>query len=195
MVTLGTIDSCLLQIVDGNAKTDVSNRKEPGMFCGESEQPQTFISETSFVKVVFHTDNLTDQTYFSFDTRAEQQLEVYLRYGQHPELYPNRRGEVVAGSYCERSFRDCRLQTCYVQSPAYPGVYPRNLHCRYRLNTRLPFIKLYIENEEFNIDGQRCENIMTCPMRPISSGKYICHFLLTPAMHYFYPGRFTNPVF
>ncbi|KAH0819678.1 hypothetical protein GEV33_003113 [Tenebrio molitor] len=84
-------------IVDGNAKTDVSNRKEPGIFCGESEQPQTFMSETSFVKVVFHSDNFTDQTYFSFDTRAEQQLVVYLRYGQHPELYPNRRGEVVQG--------------------------------------------------------------------------------------------------
>lgn len=67
------------------------------MFCGESEQPQTFMSETSFVKVVFHSDNFTDQTYFSFDTRAEQQLVVYLRYGQHPELYPNRRGEVVQG--------------------------------------------------------------------------------------------------
>jgi len=79
-------------------------------------------------------------------------------------------------SYCERVFRDCRLQTCYVQSPAYPGVYPRGLHCRYHLNTRLPFIKLYIENEEFNIDGQRCENIMTCPMRPISSGEKHCPF-------------------
>jgi hypothetical protein len=50
-----------LQIVDGNAKTDVSNRREPGSFCGEAEQPQTFISETSYVKVVFHTDNFTDQ--------------------------------------------------------------------------------------------------------------------------------------
>ena len=79
-------------------------------------------------------------------------------------------------SYCERVFRDCRLQTCYVQSPAYPGVYPRGLHCRYHLNTRLPFIKLYIENEEFNIDGQRCENIMTCPMRPISSGEKHCPY-------------------
>ncbi|KDR22186.1 Dorsal-ventral patterning protein tolloid, partial [Zootermopsis nevadensis] len=165
-----------MQIVDGNAKTDVSNRKDPGFFCGETEQPQTFISETSFVKVLFHTDNFTDQTYFSFDSRAEQQFEVYLRYGQHPELYPNRRGEVVSGSYCERVFRDCRLQTCYVQSPAYPGVYPRGLHCRYHLNTRLPFIKLYIENEEFNIDGQRCENIMTCPMRPISSGEKHCPY-------------------
>ena len=24
-------------------------------------------------------------------------MEVYLRYGQHPELYPNRRGELVVG--------------------------------------------------------------------------------------------------
>jgi len=31
------------------------------MFCGEAEQPQTFISETSYVKVLFHTDNFTDQ--------------------------------------------------------------------------------------------------------------------------------------
>ncbi len=39
----------------------MSNRREPGQFCGEAEQPQTFISETSYVKVVFHTDNFTDQ--------------------------------------------------------------------------------------------------------------------------------------
>ncbi|XP_053988279.1 uncharacterized protein LOC128881351 [Hylaeus volcanicus] len=165
-----------LQIVDGNTKTGLSNRKDPGMYCGELEQPQTFISETSFVRVIFHAENFTDQTYFSFDTRTEQQFGEYLRHGQHPELYPNRRGEIVPGSYCERVFKDCRLQTCYVQSPAYPGIYPRALHCKYRLNTRLPFIKLYIENEEFNIDGQRCENIMTCPMRPISSGSEHCPY-------------------
>ncbi|XP_055380303.1 uncharacterized protein LOC129611271 isoform X2 [Condylostylus longicornis] len=165
-----------LQITDGNSKTDVSNRREPGVFCGEIEQPQTFISETSYVKVLFHTDNFTDQTYFQFDSRAEQQLEVFLRYGQHPELYPNRRGEVVQGSYCEREYRDCRLQACYVQSPAYPGVYPRALKCRYKLQTRQPFIKLYLQNEQFNVDGQRCENIMTCPMRSIGSGNEYCPY-------------------
>ncbi|XP_034238683.1 uncharacterized protein LOC117643728 [Thrips palmi] len=177
--TLVNASTCLggyMQIIDGNAKSDLSNRKEPGEFCGESEQPQTFISETSFVRLLFHTDNFTDQTYLSFDSRAEEQFEVYLRYGQHPELYPNRRGQVLPGTYCERVFQDCKLQTCYVQSPAYPGVYPRHLHCRYQLNTRLPFIKLYIENEEFNIDGHRCENIMTCPMRPISSGSQNCPY-------------------
>lgn len=79
---------------------------------------------------------------------------------------------VHSRTYCQRVFKDCKLQTCYVQSPAYPGVYPRSLHCTYQLSTRLPFIKLYIENEEFNVDGQRCENIITCPMRPIFAGDY-----------------------
>ena len=65
-----------------------------------------------------------------------------------PPSLPNR-------SYCEREFRDCRLQTCYVQSPAYPGFYPRALKCRYRLHTRQPFIKLYLQNEQFAVDGQR----------------------------------------
>lgn len=51
----------LFQIVDGNAKTDVSNRREPGMFCGEAEQEQTFISETSYVKILFYAENYTDQ--------------------------------------------------------------------------------------------------------------------------------------
>ncbi|CAL8141415.1 unnamed protein product [Orchesella dallaii] len=158
-----------VQIVDGNGKSKLSNGREPGKLCGEIEQPQTFISETSVVKIVFYVENFTEQTYFRFDSRAEQQYEVYLRYGQHPELYPNRRGEVVPNTYCERVFRDCRMQTCYVQSPAYPGIYPRNLHCKYYLNTRLPSIKLHIENEEFNVDGQRCENLMLCPMRAIGS--------------------------
>lgn len=67
----------------------------------------------------------------------------------------------VCRSYCEREFRDCRLQTCYVQSPAYPGIYPRALKCRYRLHTRQPFIKLYLQNEPFSIDGQRYGHVVT----------------------------------
>lgn len=67
------------------------------MFCGEIEQMQTFISETSFVKISFQTDNFTDQTYYNFDTRAEQEFDLYPRYGKHHELYPNRRGQIVPG--------------------------------------------------------------------------------------------------
>ncbi|RXG58476.1 hypothetical protein Avbf_16806, partial [Armadillidium vulgare] len=162
-------DNGYLQILDGNAQTEVSNRRNLGMFCGEIEQTRSFISETSFVKIIFSVQNFTEETYFSFDSRAEQQKEVYGRFGPNPVLYPYRRGEVVPGTYCERVFTDCKFQSCFVQSPGYPSVYPRNLRCKYYLNTRLPFIKLHIENAEFNIDGQRCENPMMCPMRPITS--------------------------
>ena len=155
--------------MDGNSQTEVSNRRTLGMFCGEIEQTRSFISETSFVKIIFDVRNFTEETYFSFDSRVEQQKEVFGRYGPNPVLYPFRRGEIVPGTYCERIFTDCKLQSCFVQSPGYPSVYPRNLHCKYYLNTDTPFIKLYIDNEEFNIDGQRCENPMMCPMRPITT--------------------------
>lgn len=62
--------------MDGNAQTDVSNRKNLGMFCGEIEQTRTFISETSFVKIIFNVNNFTEETYFSFDSRVELQKEV-----------------------------------------------------------------------------------------------------------------------
>ncbi|CAL4210617.1 unnamed protein product, partial [Meganyctiphanes norvegica] len=62
-----------IQILDGNAQTEVSNRRNPGMFCGEIEQTRTFISETSFVKIIFQVHNFTEETYFSFDSRVEQQ--------------------------------------------------------------------------------------------------------------------------
>lgn len=55
------------------------------------------MSETSSVRIIFQTNNFTDQTYYSFDSRAEQETQVYLRYGQHPELYPNRRGLLNLG--------------------------------------------------------------------------------------------------
>ncbi|XP_049308117.1 uncharacterized protein LOC125777396 [Bactrocera dorsalis] len=43
-----------LQIAVGNAKMDVSNHRESGIFCREAEQPQTFISESNYVKSTLH---------------------------------------------------------------------------------------------------------------------------------------------
>lgn len=187
------------------------------MFCGEAEQPQTFISETSYVKVVFYTENYTDQVSKHLDIEQSRKIAEFFRSRTnsiHKNLVHrhilhsihelNNKWKCICGmvnilnciqidgaklfkgrnrkstrnwnlniflllksirllsyangifrSYCEREFRDCRLQTCYVQSPAYPGLYPRALNCRYRLHTRQPFIKLYLQNEHFSVDGQR----------------------------------------
>ena len=37
----------------------------------------------------------------------------------------------MAGTYCSRLFTDCDRKTCRLQSPNFPGIYPRNLTCYY----------------------------------------------------------------
>lgn len=40
-------------------------------------------------------------------------------------------GDLISGTYCSRIFSDCDRKNCRLQSPNYPGVYPRNLTCYY----------------------------------------------------------------
>uniref|UniRef100_T1JBN0 CUB domain-containing protein n=1 Tax=Strigamia maritima TaxID=126957 RepID=T1JBN0_STRMM len=158
-----------VQIIDGDDSSSVSNGHAPGFFCGEIDRDQTYISETSFVHIVFFAESFTDKTYLTFTSRAEQQFELFARYGPNPILYPDRRGKLVSGTFCDRIFHDCRLGTCYVQSPGYPGIYPRNLRCRYFLHTQSVYINPHLENEVLSIDGQHCADMIVCPMRPVTT--------------------------
>ncbi|XP_036219322.2 uncharacterized protein [Bactrocera oleae] len=40
-------------------------------------------------------------------------------------------GDLIPGTYCSRIFSDCDRKTCRLQSPNFPGIYPRNLTCYY----------------------------------------------------------------
>lgn len=80
--------------------------------------PKTFISETPFVKIIFHTENYDHDKFVQFDATVEQQRELTARYGQYHLLYPHRRGIPVPGTYCERIYNDCSPgPRCFVQSP------------------------------------------------------------------------------
>lgn len=80
--------------------------------------PKTFISETPYVKIVFHVESYDENTFLQFDANVEQQREVHARYGQFHQLYPHRRGIPVPGTYCERTYTDCSPgPRCFVQSP------------------------------------------------------------------------------
>ena len=69
-----------MQIVDGYTKeTNISNRDSPGFYCGEIDSPKTFISETPYVKVVFHVDAYEVDTYLQFEATVKQQQEVASR--------------------------------------------------------------------------------------------------------------------
>lgn len=49
-------------------------------------------------------------------------------FGPEPEYYL---GDLITGTYCSRIFSDCDKKHCRLQSPNFPGVYPRNLTCYY----------------------------------------------------------------
>ncbi|XP_069694968.1 uncharacterized protein [Periplaneta americana] len=40
-------------------------------------------------------------------------------------------GDLMAGTYCSRLYTDCDRKNCRLQSPNFPGIYPRNLTCYY----------------------------------------------------------------
>ena len=57
--------------------------------------------------------------------------KAVLRYG--PPYNPTYRGEDVPGTFCDKYFEDCDTKNCKVQSPNYPGLYPRNITCYYHI--------------------------------------------------------------
>lgn len=40
-------------------------------------------------------------------------------------------GDLIPGTYCSRIFSNCDKKACRLQSPNFPGIYPRNLTCYY----------------------------------------------------------------
>ncbi|GIY38411.1 hypothetical protein CDAR_367641 [Caerostris darwini] len=163
-----------VQIVDGYKDSNFSNRDSPGHYCGDIDSPKTFISETPQVKIIFHADSYGSDTFLQFDANVEKQGEVHARYGQFPHLYPHRRGAPVPGSYCDRTFHECAPSRCFVQSPGFPGIYPRNLHCRYHVSVRQYLVGLDLT--AFDVDGLRCDNLLMCFPRPISKNAENCPY-------------------
>lgn len=43
-------------------------------------------------------------------------------------------GDLISGTYCSRIFSDCDRKKCRLQSPNFPGLYPRNLTCYYAVS-------------------------------------------------------------
>lgn len=42
-------------------------------------------------------------------------------------------GETTHASYCNRILNGCDKRNCVIRSPNYPGIYPRNMTCVYRI--------------------------------------------------------------
>ncbi|XP_022909988.1 uncharacterized protein [Onthophagus taurus] len=143
-----TSDGC----PDGALQISESNRPQVGgSWCGTSWGPSIYYSETNSVSIYVSLFRLSkDQNGYNFDFRMEYKFlkknTAMVRYGtgnpyvnttsptseseEDDEYYL---GDLITGTYCSRIFSDCDKKRCRLQSPNFPGVYPRNLTCYYAI--------------------------------------------------------------
>ncbi|XP_060528816.1 uncharacterized protein LOC132703517 [Cylas formicarius] len=142
-----TVDGC----PDGALQITEANRPQVGgSWCGTSWGPVIYYSETKSITIHVNLLKLSKvENGYNFDYRMEYKFlkkrSAIVRYGgsapliffngsapptdiPEPDYYL---GELIAGTYCSRIFSDCDKKHCRLQSPNFPGIYPRNLTCYY----------------------------------------------------------------
>lgn len=85
---------------------------------------------------VFHAPSIQQEIPFEFRIRYKflSHSEAIVRYGSSSELYDL--GMVTPGTYCTRQFEECSRNKCRLQSPNYPGMYPRNVSCYWTIRQK-----------------------------------------------------------
>ncbi|KAH1003364.1 hypothetical protein HUJ05_011289 [Dendroctonus ponderosae] len=135
---------------DGALQISEFNRPQVGgAWCGTSWGPVMYYSEAQSVTLHVQLLKLSKvENGYNFDYRMGYKFlkrrAAIVRYGGSPPLeYSNLTlptiapepeyylGELISGTYCSRIFSDCDKKHCRLQSPNFPGVYPRNLTCYY----------------------------------------------------------------
>lgn len=71
---------------------------------------------------------------FKISYKYVRKTDARLRYGNR--TVSSYRGNLVASTYCDHILEQCDVRTCRIQSPNYPGMYPRNVTCYYRVEVR-----------------------------------------------------------
>uniref|UniRef100_T1KS93 CUB domain-containing protein n=1 Tax=Tetranychus urticae TaxID=32264 RepID=T1KS93_TETUR len=140
-------------------------------FCGEIDMPKNIISETPYVRIIFHSDSYSEDTHFQFSTEVQKQEEHWTKLGQFHKTR-NRRGQLIPNTYCDKIIQDCSPGHCYIHSPGYPEIYPRNLKCRYLVKSPGGLIKLEIV--DMDVDGEQCEGMLICFPRPVTRNYNQC---------------------
>lgn len=72
--------------------------------------------------------------YLTYESSNKSLLFLPFRYGLPDK--PLELGRVTPGTYCTRQFDECYRSKCRLQSPNYPGMYPRNVTCYWTIRQK-----------------------------------------------------------
>ncbi|KAK3849133.1 hypothetical protein Pcinc_044099, partial [Petrolisthes cinctipes] len=143
---------------------ELSRPLNSGYWCGASWGHNVYYSETSAVSLMLRVFNRLetqpqdnqaaymppDTIMLSISYRFLRKERAVLRYGA--PYNPKYRGEDIPNAFCDRTFENCDKKNCKIQSPNFPGMYPRNLTCYYQVKqSRVPdgkvaLIRIYQRN-------------------------------------------------
>lgn len=139
-----------MQILERNMEVETAGR-----WCNPAvSTAPVYYSESNNVTIILTVTKEAGQLPFQFGLKFRYiaKYDSVTRYGQVHAQY--HRGEWVPNSICDRIFQDCDSQPCKIQSPNFPGLYPRNVTCLLQVTQRtIPrgkhaFIMLNQPNED-----------------------------------------------
>ncbi|XP_063535755.1 uncharacterized protein LOC134745601 isoform X2 [Cydia strobilella] len=131
--TPGNVDGC----PDGYMQlAELGRPFTGGSWCGASEGAALYYSETATVTVSVKLFRARLGEPFGLKLRYKflQQRDAVVRFGALEA--PLERGAVSPGTYCTRTYEECHRKPCRLQSPNYPGMYPRNVTCYWSLRQK-----------------------------------------------------------
>lgn len=138
--SVGTFESFTSEgCPDGYISIAEGNRPpQGGKWCGSSWGYTVYYSETPSINLTLHLARLPQQHQNGFEFKLSYKFlrlsDARIRYGNATQR--SYRGKLHAGSYCDRLLEGCSKRPCRIQSPNYPGIYPRNLTCSYRVRDK-----------------------------------------------------------
>ena len=112
----------------------------PGYWCGDGVGLDIFYSETPSVSLLLTRLKLDNDLtaidsvtgfYFRMSYQFLRQNDAIVRYGQKDKQKFT--GLRNSNSACDIIFAGCDSRPCYIQSPNFPGLYPRNITCYYHI--------------------------------------------------------------
>ena len=124
---------------------EVGQIHNDGYWCGNAYGYNVYYSESKNVRVTFRLYRLSEGGNFGVDEASQFYIKLRYKFVSRARAVMRNGnkgakflGIVVHKSFCDFMFDRCDRDRCRIQSPNFPGMYPRNVTCSYHITHSTP---------------------------------------------------------